>query len=213
MAPSSAQIARHPTYSLPASVTERQDRASITQGARQTITITNCCQIGQKCELYITFTFICIQIISVLSTKSTIRSTSPSTSGSTARSTCGSTGDSTRYSDSTIKSTTQQGYSPKVSYMYLTFIQTPVTKLKQLLSQKYRYTFRQSCDKKQTQATLYMKLWHWETDTSNFHMTNTDLQMIQIFSWTCNQFYMQIYIWIYTQIYQKICRTIYMQIY
>ena len=48
-----------------------------------------------------------------------------------------------------------------------------------------------------------------ETDTSNFHMIQ--IFRWQIFSWTCNQFYVQIYIQIYTQIYQQICRTIYMQ--
>ena len=120
MAPSSPQLARHPTYSLPASATQRQDRAGIIQVPYTNNNKANCCQIGlscaflhSNCELYITL-HLHSRLISVLSTESTIRSTSPSTSGSTARSTpgstCGSTGDSTRYSyiDSTIKST-QQG--------------------------------------------------------------------------------------------------------
>ena len=67
-----------------------------------------------------------VQIISVLSTESTTRSTSPSTSSSTARSTPGSTcrctDDSTRYSDSTIKSTTrQETYRSEVSYIISLF--------------------------------------------------------------------------------------------
>ena len=57
-----------------------------------------------------------------------------------------------------------------------------------------------------------MKLWCFEeTDMSNLHMTNTDLQMTDLQSDLQPILYVQIYIQIYTQIYQQICRTIYMQ--
>ena len=225
----SPQLARCPTYSLPSSATQRQDRAGITQVPIQQQTAVKLVRAfyirHYNCELYITFTLTpSLFQYCLLSLQLDLQAHLQAVLQLDLN--------LDLHVDLQVilqSNLHDKGQRSKVSYI-ISFklqwqnwnIHPPIQDCLRNTDLRVNYSFRQSCDveKQRTfRATFYMKLWQtwatftyelWclrnrgrfkKTDTSNFSYDDTDLQMIQIFSWTCNQFYMQIYIWIYTQIY------------